>query len=254
MFFNGNVFSGSQVIINGRVINGGGIGKLKKYDEKRSEEAINVEKLTIQSTIVDVNVYASKTSKVEAYFYGEASLDKDIKLDIERVDNEILVSLLYSGSCYGGKLNLNITVPYKRFKAIVVKSASADVTLNKGVSAKNINVHASSGDVTLSEGVSAQYIKVKTSSGDIETDATFTKADMSATSGDIELYIDANNDIEVDISATSGDVSAEFNNISKMNLSTSVTCGDVKNRHRGGSSGYTANVDISTTSGDIKIK
>lgn len=254
MIMNGNIFSGSQVIINGRVINGGGMGKLKKYDEKRSEEARNVEKLTIQSAIANVNVYTSKTSNVEAHFYGEASLDKDIKLDIERMDNEILVLLPYSGNCYGGKLNLDITVPYKTFKAIVVKSASADVTLNKGVSAQNININASSGDVTLSEGVLVQYIKVKTSSGDIETDATFTKADISATSGDIELYIDANNDVEVDISATCGDVSAEFNNISNMNLSTNVMCGEVKNRHKSSSSGYTANVDISTTSGDIRIK
>lgn len=256
MVINGNIFSGRSVTIiqNRRAINAGGMEKLKKYDEKRSEEAKNVEKVTIQSTIADVNVYASETSKVEAHFYGEALLDKDIKLDIEHMGNEMLVSLQYSGNCYSGKLNLDITVPYKTFKTVVVKTTSADVTLNKGVSAQNINVHALSGDVTLSEGVSAQYIKVKTSSGDIETDAKFTKADISATSGDIELYIDANNDIDVDISATSGDISAEFNNIGNMNLSTSVMSGDVKNRHRESKSGYTANVDISTTSGDIRIR
>ena len=72
-------------------------------------------------------------------------------------------------------------------------------------------------------------------------------------SGDIELCIDATNDISVKVSTMSGDVSAEFNNVAHINLSTSSMSGDVKNRHKG-SKGYTADVDISTMSGDIRIR
>ncbi len=275
MFFNGNVFSGSQVIINGRVINGGETVKLKKYDEKKSEEVKgDMKKLSIESTFADVNIYASKSSKVEAHLYGEASLDRDIKIDVQCKGNEILVVTKYNGNCYGGKLYLDITMPYKTFKEIVTIGSSADITLNDGISterikirtssgdvilnqgvwAKNIKVQTSSGDVKLNEGVSAQYIEVKTSSGDIETNAIFTTADISATRGDINLYIDADNDIDVDVSATSGDISAKFDNIGHINLSTRAMSGDVKTRHKGGNFGYTANVEISTMSGDIKIK
>ena len=51
----------------------------------------------------------------------------------------------------------------------------------------------------------------------------------------------------------SGYVSAEFNNIGHINLSTSSMSGDVRNRHKE-SRGYNADVDISTMSGDIRIR
>lgn len=275
MSINGKIFFMSHVVINGRSTDKGETVKLKKYDEKKSEEVKDdVGKLSIESRFADVNIYASKSSKVEAHLYGEASLDGDIKLDVQCKGNEILVLTQYNGNCYVGKLNLDISVPYKTFKEIVTRSSSADITINKGIStqkikvctssgdvilkedvlAKNIKIQTSSGNVTLIKGVSAQYIEVKTTSGDVETDATFTTADISATSGDINLYIDADNDIDVDISATSGDVSAEFDNIGHINLSTRAISGDVKNRYKRGNFGYTANVEISTISGDIKIK
>lgn len=274
MIIDGNIFVGSQVIINGRVY-GGETAKLKEYDEKKSEEVKGtVEKLTIESTFANVNISVSKSFKVEAHLYGEASLDKDIKLNVQRKGNEILVLTQYNGNCYGGKLNLDITVPNKTFKEITIRSSSADVTLENGISAQNIKihtlsgdvnlnegvwakylkVHTSLGDVTLDEGVSSQYIEVRTSSGDIETEATFTTANISATSGDIELYIYANNDINVNVSATSGDISTKFDNIGHINLSARAMTGEVKNRHKEGDFKYTANVEVCTMSGDIRIK
>ena len=51
----------------------------------------------------------------------------------------------------------------------------------------------------------------------------------------------------------SGDVTAAFINIGHINLYTKTTTGDVRNRHKEGK-GYTANVDVYTMSGDIKIR
>lgn len=231
---NGRIFSGSTVtIINGRMVKGGGTGKIQKFDEKKSEDANNVEKILIDSTFVDVNISVSNSSSVEAYFYGQAEVDGDVNFDVRMVNRELKITLKFTGNCYNGNLKLDVTVPDKTFKAISAKSVSADITL--------------------SENVSTEHLKVKTHSGDLETNATFATASITTMSGDVELYINAIKDIDVEISTMSGDVSTEFNNIGHVNLSTSSMSGDVRNRYKGGA-GYTADVDISTMSGDIRIR
>ena len=84
---NGRIFSGSTVtIINGRMVKGGGTGKIQKFDEKKSEDANNVEKILIDSTFVDVNISVSNSSSVEAYFYGQAEVDGDVNFDVRMVN------------------------------------------------------------------------------------------------------------------------------------------------------------------------
>lgn len=231
---NGRVFSGNNVtIVNGRVITGGGTGKLQKFDERKSKDSSNIDKIAVDSTFADVNVSVSNSSKVEAHFYGEAEIDGDVNFDVRVVNRELKITLQFTGNCFNGNLKLDITIPHKTFQLISAKSSSADITLN--------------------EGVSTNYLKVKTQSGDLETNATVNNVSVSTMSGDVELCIDATNDISVEVSTMSGDVSAEFNNIAHINLSTSSMSGDVRNRHKGGK-GYTADVDISTMIGDIIIR
>lgn len=231
---NGKVLSGKAVtIVNGQVIMGGGIGKPRKFDESKVQDCSNIDKIAIYSTFCDVNISVSNSSKIEAHFCGEAEVDGDVNFDVQVVNRELRVSLKFAGNCFNGNLKLNVTVPKKTFKVISVTSSSADITLN--------------------EGVLTDYLKVKTKSGDLETNATVKNVSVSTTSGDVELCINATQNINVEVSTTSGDVSAEFNNIGHINLSTSSKSGDVRNRHKG-SKGYIANVDISTTSGDIRIR
>lgn len=233
--FNGQIFLGDNVttIVNGRVISGGGTGKTKKFDERKSADVNTVERIVIDSTVANVDVSVSNSSKVEAHFYGQANVDGDIKFDVCVVNRELRITLKFTGNCYNGRLSLDVTVPQKTFKAIIAKSSSADITL--------------------SEGVSTDYVKVKTKSGDLNSNATFANASIATMSGDVELYIDAKENISVEISTMSGDVSAEFNNVGYIDLSTSSMSGDVRNRHKG-ATGYTANVEISTMSGDIRIR
>ncbi len=234
IIINGRVFSGNNVIIvNGRVISGGEIDKFQKFDERKVEDCGNIERIAINSTVVDVNVFVSNSSKLEAHFYGEANLDGDVNFDVRVVNRELRITLELTDNCFNGNLKLDVTIPQKIFKVISANSSSADITLN--------------------EGVSTDYLKVKTQSGNLETNATANTVSVSTMSGDVELCIDATQDINVEISTMSGHVSAEFNNIGHINLSTSSMSGDVRNRHKG-SKGYTADVDISTMSGDIRIR
>lgn len=149
------------------------------------------------------------------------------------INRELIITLEFTGNCFNGNLKLDVTVPQKTFKVISTKSSSADITLN--------------------EGVSTDYLKVKTQSGDLETNATVNNVSVSTMSGDVELCIDATQDINVEVSTMSGDVSVEFNNIGHLNLSTSSMSGDVRNRHKE-SRGYNADVSVSTMSGDIRIR
>lgn len=234
IIINGRVFSGSNVtIVNGRVISGGETNKLQKFDEKKIKDCNNVDEIAIDSTACDVNVSVSNSSKIEAHFYGEANVDGDIDFDVQIVNRELRITLHFTENCFNGNLKLDVTVPQRTFKIITAKSLSADITLN--------------------EGVSTDYLKVNTQSGDLESNATVNNVSVSTINGDVELYIDAIQDISVEISTTNGDVSAEFSNIGHINLSTSSINGDVKNRHKG-NKGFTADVDISTMNGDIKIR
>lgn len=231
---NGSIFSGSNVVIvNGRVVSGGGNVKTQKFDERKLEDCSNIDKIVIDTTVGDVNVSVSNSSMVEAHFYGEANVDKNIEFDVQVVNRELRITIYFTGNCYSNNLKLDITIPKKTFKVIFAKSLSGDITLN--------------------EGVSTGYIKVKIQSGDLDTKATVNDVSVSTMSGDVNLYIDATQDINVDVSTMSGDVLVEFNNIAHINLSTSSMSGDIKNYHKEGK-GYMADVNISTMSGDIRVR
>lgn len=76
---------------------------------------------------------------------------------------------------------------------------------------------------------------------------------MKTMSGDVDIFINAISNVELEVSTMSGDIEAELQNIGHVNLSSSTMSGTTKNRHNS-TVGYTANVDLSTMSGDIKIR
>lgn len=234
-----------NISIQGCVINGGSIicenGRdvstnmacTTKFDERKSVDGSTIERITISSAVADISVSPSKSSNIEVCFHGQADISGDIKFDVSVVGYELKIMLDFTGSCYNSSLNLDITVPKKCFEAITATSSSADINLGEGISAKSF--------------------KVNTKSGNFKSQMAFTNASISTKSGDIELQVDAKNDIFVDISAMSGDVWAEFSNIDFIDLSTRSMSGSIRNRHRS-EHGYTAIVDISTMSGDIEIR
>ena len=108
-------------------------------------------------------------------------------------------------------------------------------------------------NIILNDGISTDILKVNTKSGDFFSKATVNNVCVHTMSGDIDLYMAATQDINVEVSTMSGDVSAEFSNIFHIDLSATSMSGVVRNRHKG-SNGYDANVDITTMSGNIRIK
>ncbi len=231
---NGKVLSGRDaVIVNGQIINNGGIGKRQRFDERKTVDCSNIDKITIDTIFGDINMSVSNSSKLEAHLHGEADIEGDVKFEVVSVNRELRITLKISGNCFNKDLRLDVSVPQKTFKLISVKSSTANITLNEGISTDNL--------------------KVKTSSGDLVTNATVINVSVSTMSGDVDIFIDANQDLNVDVSTMNGDVSLEFNNIGHIDLSTNSMNGNVRNHHKE-SRGYNAYVDISTMNGDVRIR
>lgn len=236
--FGSIVNSKGITIINDRVVNEkeNKNSKLKVFNEKISEDANKVDKIVINSAFVDINVSLSNSSKVETHCYGYVDIDKDINFDVKLVNRELIIKVEYSGNCWNPDLRLDINVPFqKTFKLIYVNTMSGDIFLNEKVSTENL--------------------KIKTQSGNLETVyANLKNVSIETMSGKVKFIIKATTDIDVDINTISGEVNAQLHNISQIiNISTNSMSGHIINRYRESSDGYTANIKISTMSGDIRI-
>lgn len=227
-------FSRNNVtIINGHVAGDDTKTELRDFDEKKSENADKIEKIAIDSAFAGVKVSASDTTEITAHFYGQAVVDGELNFDFLTVGCELRISIIFKGSYCNGNLNLDIAVPDKTFKAISAKSMSANVVFGENVSSERLNV--------------------ETQSGNFETRATFEKVFASTMSGNIDLYIKAKTDIKAELSTMSGNVSAELSNLKNINLSTKTMSGNVNNYYKT-ENGYAADLNISTMSGNIRVR
>lgn len=139
---NGRNFSESNTTsTNVRVVSEYETAKTKRFDEKKSEDAKNVDKIAIDSTFADVNISVSDSSKVEVHFYGQADTDGDVNFDVCMVKNEFRITLKFAENSYNSNLKLDVTVPHKKFKVISAKSVSANITVGEEVSTKQLKVN-----------------------------------------------------------------------------------------------------------------
>lgn len=132
-----------------------------------------------------------------------------------------------------------------------LKSFSGDVELNY-VTSDSISIETESGDIDIHKHVSSKKLKIDTHKGEVETKAKFQNAIINANKGDIEIKTHAMSDIVLDVTTTCGDVEIDFANVGTINLSPKTKSGDIDFSHidRGG---FTAKVNVTTTSGDIEI-
>lgn len=217
-------------VINGNYIGSNWPQNLKRIDETRVGDGSSIDRISINSQIGDVRLYASDSSEVKVHCYGNCS--ENVEIDACIVSREFRI-LVKAEGIFFGNVNLEVTVPKKSYKEISVNVASADIVIEKMLKAESL--------------------KIQTASGSVETSMSFAKAFISTASGDVDLYTRAMNNISIGISTVSGDVLAELDNIGYVKLNAKAMSGDVKNRHRSNGR-FKANVQIHTMSGDIKIK
>lgn len=228
MIKNRRIF-GNSIIINGRCINSYNSKEGKEIDELKIEDAEKIENITINSDCADISVVKYDSSKIEVHCYGNGK--GNFKFETEVKNQELRISLEIKGNFYGD-LNLDVKVPNKKFKKIYASATSADINVDSNIFSNNICL--------------------KTMSGDVRAKANFKEASIETMSGDVYLYLKAENDVDIKISSMSGDISIQFDNIDNLDIDTSTLSGDVKNRHHN-QKGYKANGIVTTLSGDIKI-
>lgn len=184
------------------------------FDEKVSLDARSAEKIVIDSD-VEVSMSASNSSMATVHFYGQADIAEEaLWFDARIVEHELRVQVKLIGDCYNSSLKLDIKVPYKTFKAIIADTTSADFSLHEGVSMESLRINTIAGDIKL------------------------------------KLYAAQN--IEVGISTVSGNIEAAFSNMRFKTLYINSLSGTVRDCHKS-ENGYSANINISTTCGNITL-
>lgn len=211
------------------------LSKTRNLDEKKFGTNPNAKKVRIDSAIADVHVISLNSSKIEIHLHGSIDCEDDVDFEIQgdEESDEIRIKLRFTGSCYYSDLQLDVIIPHKLFKLISVKTLSANIVIAKEVL--------------------TERIEVKTRHGRVAVDATFRKAEITTFNGNVELYTEAQKDIEVKIITVSGNIMGEFRRIGQLELLTSETKGFVRNSHKR-EVGHTAKVEISTICGDVTIR
>lgn len=225
------------IIRNGQVISAGDeCGEKRTFDEVKNEHANDVDSLSIDCVCGSVTVMEKNTSNITVHFSGTATVvGDDLKFSAEVVNRELRVRLKTKGNIIGGNLKINITIPSeKTFKKFSFESKSTDLEILGRVLTREF--------------------EAETMSGDVSGEVSFKNAFVKTMSGDIDLEILAKDDVTLRSTSMSGDISARLHNIGRVILNTKSMSGDVTNRHNESTDGYTANIDASTMSGDIKIK
>lgn len=205
----------------------------REFDEKKEAKAIGIKCMYIDSAIADINIGTSNSSVIVAHLHGRLDKGENVDFQMEVVDSKLKVILGLTGSCYYSKLKLDICIPHKAFKVMVIKSLLANITIEEEVSTENLIV--------------------RTKHGNVESNARLKKASIVTTSGDVEIYASAPEDICISISTLGGNVLAEFDNVGVINLLSDKVGGDIRNHHKVGV-GHVAKMDISTKSGNVVIR
>ena len=167
--------------------NGGAKFQWNEFDERKVEDVSNINKITIYSDFVDVNVFASRSSSVEAHLHGKAATDGRILFELKVVKDELIIEGKILGNiCCNRNLILDVMVPEKIFEDISFRVEDADIFLSEGIS--NIN------------------LDIVNKCGDVESKATFTNLLVNV-NGNVKIYVDSFNDKNVDINVTGGTIS-----------------------------------------------
>ena len=175
---------GNMTIVNGRVIRGGcSSEESKKIDEiKHIGAPEKIRRIRVDSDLADITIAIGNRADVEAHYYGEVCTDGKITFDVTTSGDEISISTKINGSTFNGSLKLNILIPQKVFKLILVKCQN--------------------GSVEFYRNVEAEQLKIDLQNGSIETEASFEKIIAKSMNGSIDISISAKSDIEISASST----------------------------------------------------
>ncbi|MBD7911711.1 DUF4097 family beta strand repeat-containing protein [Clostridium cibarium] len=180
---------------------------------------------------------------------------------------------------------IEIYIPKSYNKDLNVESSSGDVKSSLETSLNKVSFSAHSGDIGMETGINANDVKIKVSSGNVDVESITSKTyDISSSSGDININsVSGSGEIESrsgdikiqykdiseysNVSAHSGDINIFIPSELSFKFSGKCISGDItsdfdlnyKNKKENEATGQIGNgpyknLDVNTSSGDIDIK
>lgn len=244
------VFIGGAVFTIAMTLNGWDFSKLnaRDYVTKTYEITQEFSSIDVDVSTADVNIKLSTDGKCKVVTCEEEKIEynpivSNGVLKIRQQNNKKWYD--YIAFVVG---NSQITVYLTQFQldSLNIKASTADVTINKEINFKNINVDLSTGDVKCYASAENQ-IKVKVSTGDIKLENLTTgSVDLKATTGDVEL-----NNVtcqgQLKINSTTGD--NKLNSVTCQSFISSASTGKLEMTNVIASQSF----NIHRSTGDVKF-
>ena len=254
----------------------------------------DIEKLKFELDSSDVNVFFTEESELKVIQYSYKELKGDEEFKVDKTSSNITIrkkNNIHFSFFYVNKIVLDVYIPKMYEKELDINDVSGDIKTNDNLKFKDLKIYSTSGDIEMGdieadniniETVSGQIelkklesdvTKLKTVSGDISVESAKGEIEAKSVSGNIEIEkIDGNveltstsGDIESQdfkitgksiIKTTSGNVDMYINKESNCQIKAKSTSGNIdfpEGRNVIGQEPY-IELDVQTTSGDIKLK
>ena len=229
----------------------GFFGHVKDVYQEEKVSVDQIEQIEISSSYIDMEVTQSEQEEIQLVLMGKvsSSLEEDVRIHAEQSGSTLIIEAKVNDKKWmtGFKrisLTLQVQLPMKFNKDIVMKGTSGDISLEK-VQLNSVQLQASSGDIHVKDVNVRSSLKTKVSSGDVNI--ANVKAHLmshQSSSGDVEVKQSMATVIRAE--STSGDVSVQECS-GKMDLKS--TSGNVEIDL----SQLMDDMQLASTSGDIKI-
>lgn len=256
IMINGKCFSGNSIIIqDGVVINGSKqyTKDMKDIEVKKSISTDSISSINIESKIADVEVVSSdKPKDIDAVLTGSVDSISNIELVLVNDDGRLNIAIKSEKNFSHRNLKLKVYIPKVEYESFTANLTYGDIKIFGDFYVSRSKIHCTSGDVLILK-FNTKNLEVGTISGDVDIKSNFSVCNVSVKSGDVNVFLDAKKDFTLNINSISGDVNVELGNVKNLELCTKKVSGSFKNTYREHGK-YTANINISVVSGDIRIK
>lgn len=105
-----------NIIVNGETIDLNQAHKFNKLDKSLSFEICDcIKKVSVHSTISNINILRNKSNKLVTHLYSNGDIVGNSNLNIHQYDDELRITAEFSGICYSGTINLEVSIPEDQY-------------------------------------------------------------------------------------------------------------------------------------------
>ena len=204
------------------------LGTSHNLNDTQIQDMEGVSKITINSSVSDVNIVKSETPELKAELTGKYNSNDNsniINLDTSKIDGNILIETKNTPHNISSRyLTLTVYVPESYKGDISISSVSGDVKSERILELNSLRIETVSGDIKVNS-VSAPTVVANTTSGEIEFNKLNTNtSSLKTTSGDIKVGSDVGT---LTVDSTSGDIDMNLAEIKGASTINSIS-GDIE--------------------------